>query len=141
MFNGVYDYGKFQNSNETVFDEYPRDVNGTTLQLDHQQPNLINKFKLCNLESWEKPESHTANSLDICYNASDCTTGEPRFCNHDNNLWGYCEECSSVIDNFKSDPGHKVCVDDGFLCERGENSCIEICGGKEHYIEVTYSIF
>ena len=69
-----------------------------------------------------------------CRDASDCTieNGVLRFCNHDHDLWGYCEECTTVINNVETFyPDYRLCVDEEFICERGENSCIETCGGNE----------
>ena len=54
-----------------------------------------------------------------CYNSSDCVGGRSlRFCNHDYNIFGYCEDCSSI---------ETTCATEEFLCENGEKSCNETC--------------
>ena len=60
-----------------------------------------------------------------CYNSSDCVGGTSlRFCNHDYDIFGFCEECSSI---------ETTCATEEFLCENGEKSCNETC--MNHGIE------
>ena len=55
-----------------------------------------------------------------CYNTSDCTGVDTKyFCNHDYEVFGYCEECNMVL---------STCANEQFLCELGEKSCYERCG-------------
>ena len=93
---------------------------------DNKMNNKMNRF---NEFYMDNSTSHG----DACKNSSDCTTekGVLRFCNHDYDLWGYCEECTDVISTYKELwPNYQLCVDEGFHCERGENSCIETCEGN-----------
>ena len=67
-----------------------------------------------------------------CYNASDCVGGKYlQFCNHDYDVFGFCEECKRVarrcniyenIDNCKT-----ICSLEDFVCAAGEKSCTETC--------------
>ena len=57
-----------------------------------------------------------------CYSANDCVgSKEISFCNHDYDVFGYCEECKTV---------RRACYDEEFVCEKGAKSCNEICGGN-----------
>ena len=54
-----------------------------------------------------------------CYNSSDCIGGNKHFCNHDYDVFGYCEECKMLTSI--------NCAEQEFLCELGEKSCNESC--------------
>ena len=118
------------------------DVVRSTLGFNHSDEipsNPDDKFPNCNenymksvVDPWYR---NVKEPIMSCRNTSDCKTenGVLRFCNHDRDLWGHCEECTSMINNFKQFfPGYKLCFDEGFICERGENSCIETCEGNEY---------
>ena len=64
-----------------------------------------------------------------CYSASDCIGDETQFCNHDRDLWGFCEKCSTVV---------RFCTDEEFLCERGQKSCNETCGGTNDVVSMLW---
>ena len=87
---------------------------GHTLKLDAAgMPQLVKP-------SWEPVSSKTE-----CWSSDDCnknTTEEAWFCNHDNDVFGFCEKCSTVW---------KQCWHEEFLCERGEKSCNESCKRKQ----------
>ena len=57
-----------------------------------------------------------------CYSTNDCVgSKEISYCNHDYDVYGYCEECRTV---------RRACYDEEFICEKGAKSCNEICGGN-----------
>eukprot|EP00493_Phyllostaurus_siculus_P026886 UN27232 len=50
-----------------------------------------------------------------CSSNSDC--GDESFCNFDFDTNGFCETCSSI----------DSCNDSGFITQRGERSCFQVC--------------
>ena len=78
---------------------------------------MIQNDRFQNAEELQKTE---------CWSSDDCnrnTTDEAWFCNHDNDVFGYCEKCRSLWTQ---------CWDAEFLCERGEKSCNESCKRKQY---------
>ena len=76
--------------------------------------------------------SVTSQGRQKCYNASDCVGGKYlRFCNHDYDVFGFCEECKSVARRCNiyenSDNCKTICTLEDFVCETGEKSCNETC--------------
>ena len=76
--------------------------------------------------------SATSQGRQKCYNASDCVGGKYlRFCNHDYDVFGFCEECKTVArrctSNENDNSCETSCLDEEFLCKNGERSCNETC--------------
>ena len=58
-----------------------------------------------------------------CRDSSECRRNGDGFCNFDNGNSGFCESCLDILSNGGS------CEDAGFINQRGEHECENICGG------------
>ena len=88
--------------------------------------NLANKKKMLKSYSFDRNTTLLAElhyiTFKKCYSAIDCVgSKEKSYCNHDYDVYGYCEECRAV---------RAACYREEFVCEKGAKSCNEMCEGN-----------
>ena len=111
----LIDYHSCSNLDPTAVGYYTSNGYHTAVRMPERV--IIQNDILQNAEELQKTE---------CWNSDDCNrnnTDEAWFCNHDNDVFGFCENCNTVW---------KQCWNEEFLCERGEKSCNESCKRKQN---------